>query len=127
MAPVVVNHDVRIGHPTLFTRDVDRMVAFYESLGFIDGFRFPPAGDAAFVVVFKETFYITITHIDVIKQTTGLPLDDSGSGRAFDVTVIVEDVDEIVDRLRADGVTVLVEPRNQPWGDRHAYVADPDG
>ena len=126
-APVAVNHDFRIGHPTLFTQDVDRLTTFYESLGFIDGFRFPPAGDAAFVVVFKETFYITITQIEVIRQTTGLPLDSTGPGRAFDITVIVDDVDEVVEKLRAADVPVLMEPRDQPWGDRHAYVADPDG
>ncbi len=39
----------------------------------------------------------------------------------------VEDVDAIVDRLRAEGVEVLVEPADQPWGERLAYVQDPEG
>jgi lactoylglutathione lyase len=29
--------------------------------------------------------------------------------------------------MRADGVTVLREPTDMPWGERVAYVTDPDG
>ena len=29
--------------------------------------------------------------------------------------------------LRAAGVPVLAEPADQPWGDRMAYVEDPQG
>ena len=32
-----------------------------------------------------------------------------------------------VERLRADGVKVLVAPVDQPWGERLAYVEDPEG
>jgi catechol 2,3-dioxygenase-like lactoylglutathione lyase family enzyme len=39
----------------------------------------------------------------------------------------VEDVDELVARLRAQGVGVLLEPTDEPWGERNAGVLDPDG
>jgi catechol 2,3-dioxygenase-like lactoylglutathione lyase family enzyme len=39
----------------------------------------------------------------------------------------VDDVDEAVSRLRAHGVGVLVEPTDEPWGERDAGVLDPDG
>jgi lactoylglutathione lyase len=39
----------------------------------------------------------------------------------------VEDVDEAVSRLRADGVGVLLEPTDEPWGERNAGILDPDG
>ncbi|MFD0745041.1 VOC family protein [Phytohabitans flavus] len=32
-----------------------------------------------------------------------------------------------MDKLRAAGVKVLAEPTDQPWGERMATVADPDG
>ena len=39
----------------------------------------------------------------------------------------VDDVDAAVSRLRADGVGVLVEPTDEPWGERNAGILDPDG
>jgi lactoylglutathione lyase len=39
----------------------------------------------------------------------------------------VEDVDDCIARLRACGVGVLLEPTDEPWGERNAGVLDPDG
>jgi lactoylglutathione lyase len=39
----------------------------------------------------------------------------------------VDDVDEVVSRLRAQGVGVLLEPTDEPWGERNAGILDPDG
>jgi lactoylglutathione lyase len=41
--------------------------------------------------------------------------------------VYTDDVDEAVADLRDRGYEVLLEPVDQPWGERMAYVADPDG
>jgi catechol 2,3-dioxygenase-like lactoylglutathione lyase family enzyme len=38
----------------------------------------------------------------------------------------VADVDAACDGLRAQGVSVLIEARDYPWG-RSAYLRDPDG
>lgn len=43
------------------------------------------------------------------------------------VIVRVDDVDGWVGALRARGVRVLQEPRDYPWGERFAFVADPAG
>ncbi|SEG89700.1 Glyoxalase-like domain-containing protein [Thermomonospora echinospora] len=37
------------------------------------------------------------------------------------------DCDAAVERLRSQGVRVLEEPADQPWGERMARVLDPDG
>jgi lactoylglutathione lyase len=41
--------------------------------------------------------------------------------------VYAEDCDAAVEHLRTHGVRVLAEPADQPWGERMAEVADPDG
>lgn len=43
------------------------------------------------------------------------------------VIVRVDDVDGWIGALRARGVPVLQEPRDYPWGERFAFVADPAG
>jgi lactoylglutathione lyase len=47
--------------------------------------------------------------------------------RTFELCVYTDDVDDAVAQLRIAGHPVLYEPANQPWGERMAYVADPDG
>jgi lactoylglutathione lyase len=39
----------------------------------------------------------------------------------------VADVDAFVGELQHAGVAVLAEPADQVWGERVAYVEDPDG
>lgn len=41
--------------------------------------------------------------------------------------IYVDDADATVAQLRAAGVTVVREPADMPWGERAAYVADPEG
>ncbi len=49
------------------------------------------------------------------------------TGRPFELCLEVPDVDAFVLRLREARVTVLAEPADQVWGERVAYVEDPDG
>ena len=51
----------------------------------------------------------------------------TGDGVRFEMFVYVDDVDGTVETLRAGGTTVLGEPASMPWGERVAYVCDPDG
>jgi lactoylglutathione lyase len=50
-----------------------------------------------------------------------------GSGPRYELFVFVDDVDAAFHRARAAGVEVRHEPETMPWGERIAYVADPEG
>jgi lactoylglutathione lyase len=41
--------------------------------------------------------------------------------------VYVADVDGLIPQLRAEGVTILRDPADMPWGERIASIIDPDG
>lgn len=43
------------------------------------------------------------------------------------VTIDVDDVDAMHERLRTAGVTIALAPRDEPWGERHCVVVDPSG
>ena len=49
------------------------------------------------------------------------------AGARFELFVYVEGLDGVLDSLRAAGVTVLREPGDMPWGERVAFVSDPNG
>ena len=49
-----------------------------------------------------------------------------GSG-AFELCLYVDDMDAACARLRELGAEELRAPVDEPWGERRAYFADPDG
>jgi lactoylglutathione lyase len=45
----------------------------------------------------------------------------------FRICTYVEDLDQLFEHLRAHEVKQLAPPLDKPWGERVAYVQDPDG
>ncbi len=53
---------------------------------------------------------------------------EGGSGTPVpDVSIEVDNLDEVHDRLRGDGVPIIYGPIREPWGVRRFYVRDPLG
>ncbi len=50
-----------------------------------------------------------------------------GSDPRFEMFVYVDNVDETLARLRDGDVRVLKGPQDMFWGERVAWIADPDG
>lgn len=53
---------------------------------------------------------------------------EGGSGTPVpDLSVEVDDFDEVLARVRAAGLTIDYGPQREPWGVRRFYVRDPFG
>ena len=63
--------------------------------------------------------------IGVDPDTAGK--EPAADGRRFTLWVYADDCDAAVEHLRGHGVRVVADPADQPWGERMAEVADPDG
>lgn len=48
-------------------------------------------------------------------------------GQGMYLTIEVEDVDALHERLQKAGVPILIAIRDEPWGDRHFAIQDPNG
>ena len=48
-------------------------------------------------------------------------------GQGMYLTIEVDDVDKIYSDLKEKGIAVKIEIRNEPWGDRHFAIEDPNG
>jgi lactoylglutathione lyase len=110
--------------PVVYARDVSTVAAFYERLGFEEHFRLPPEGEPGYVGLRRSGAELAVTTVASPQQLLGLEV---GSAPRFELYVYVEDVDGVVEALRSGGGTVLREPGDMPWGERVAYVADPEG
>ncbi len=49
------------------------------------------------------------------------------NGKGVFLTIEVDDADPFFERLRRDGHEILVELRDEAWGQRHFIVRDPSG
>lgn len=49
------------------------------------------------------------------------------SGEGMYLTIEVEDVDKIYSELKKKGVDIQIDIRDEPWGDRHFAIRDPNG
>jgi len=113
--------------PIIYVDNVARAVDFYGGLlGFETVYSFPPGDEPGFVSMRLPSGDKLAVSLNSFDPGHGLPMDGV-TGRPFELCVEVSHVDETVGELTGHTVPVLSEPRDMPWGERVAYVADPDG
>ncbi|KAB2330583.1 VOC family protein [Bacillus mesophilum] len=62
------------------------------------------------------------------RAITKLPIpDELSKEQTFELGFVTEDVEMMIEKLRAAGVPILLEPVEKPWGQKVAYAEDPDG
>ena len=116
--------------PIVYCDDLPRSLRFYRDLlGFRVTFAHPEQGEPGFVALqLGEGAELALADV---RDPEAVPLHGQAvrpaSGHGFELCVYADDVDDAVTALRAAGVPVLAEPADQPWGDRMAYVEDPQG
>lgn len=105
--------------PILTTPDLERSLGFYRDLlGGEVTYRFPEKGESVYVGM-----RLGSSDLGIGKQDgPGVLVNDRVT-----LWVYADDLDAGLARLRRGGVVVLEEPVDQPWGERMAVVADPDG
>jgi lactoylglutathione lyase len=108
--------------PVLYAKDVEAVAAFYAGLGFEEHVRMPsPDGSAGFIGLRREGgAEVAITTEDSPRMLAGV---EPGPGPRHELFVYVADVDATVARLDR----VLRAPADMPWGERVAFVTDPEG
>ncbi|MDQ6983239.1 MAG: VOC family protein [Ghiorsea sp.] len=48
-------------------------------------------------------------------------------GKGMFLTIEVEDVDILYDSIKAKGISLALDIKDEPWGDRHFALLDPNG
>lgn len=104
--------------PIISTPNLPRSLRFYcDLLGFKVTYRFPDDGEPQYVGLRLGTSELGI----------GAVAEAPAPSERFVLCAYAEDCDRAVEMLRGHGVAVLQEPRMEPWGERSAYISDPDG
>lgn len=108
----------------LVVDDLDRSLDFYAGLlGIPLGHRSGPYAQLATGRT-RLALYERRAMAETLKTALRAPEPDAPG---FEIGFKVEDVDAAYEELVARGVPGIVEPTTRPWGQRTAYLRDPDG
>jgi lactoylglutathione lyase len=108
-------------YPAIYVSGLQASLRFYERLGFEEDYRFPPGDDAGYIALHRGDSRLGLVMKEWPEQQLGIEL---GAGPRFELWVYVDDVDAAVSKAEAP---LLKGAEDMPWGERIAYVADPDG
>jgi lactoylglutathione lyase len=120
--PVLTLH--RPDYLVLVVQDLDRALHFYtELLGLPLKHR-----SGAFAQLDTGELRLALYTRQAMSETVGETLLPPEPGRdTFEIGFFVPDLDAAYAALVAAGATPAVPPTDRPWGQRTAYVRDPDG
>ena len=89
-----------------------------------------------FGVTFENEFYI-LMHTPNKEAELGFLLPNHPSqkplfhqkfnGKGMYLTIEVDDVDALYEKIQAKAVEIKIPIRDEPWGDRHFAIQDPNG
>lgn len=89
-----------------------------------------------FGVTFENEFYLLLHTPDGSAEISFLLPDHptqqplfhaTFQGQGVYLTIEVDDVDTLYEQLKAKGVEIKIDLRDEPWGDRHFAIQDPNG
>lgn len=113
-----------LDYVVLIVANLERSLAFYtETLGLALQHR---AG--SYAQLRAGTTRLSLFTREAMAETLGAALEPPSPGApAFELGFKVGDCDAAFSELVAAGASVACRPTTRPWGQRTAYVGDPDG
>ena len=109
-------------YPVLMTDDVAGLSAFYQA-----HFRFRPLFESDWYVHLQSVEDDSVNLAILDGDQTTVPEVPRGRTSGLLINFEVEDVDGLFAELRDKGLPILLELRDEPWGQRHFMTRDPAG
>lgn len=112
--------------PIINCRDILGARQFYRSVFAGEQvYQFPEEGDPVYLTLAVGRCSLALGVGTGPAMYGEVPLPTTG--HAVDLCVYVADLDGVVASAPAHGGAVVVDPQDMPWGERVAYLRDPEG
>lgn len=121
---------MKIEHLALWTKDLEGMRKFYESffgLKSNEKYYNPKTQFSSYFLSFENGTRIELMHRPDILEGTKHPVENFGLTHFAISLGSKQSVDQLTERFRASGHTILGEPRTTGDGYYESVVADPEG
>ena len=113
----------KITHSVLYASNFGKLLAFYRD---VIGFKVS-AEQEDFAEFETKEVTLALLGPSVVKQLLGDDAEKSAGERARShLSLSVEDVDVAYNTLKEKGANFLKPPKTQPWGQRTAFLSDPE-
>ena len=119
---------MRFGYAIAYVEEPEKSAAFWESAFGLKRRFVDESGQYAEM----ETGATTLTFASNELGRSNLPAgfrrnDPSEPPAGVEIALVAEDVEATFDRALEAGAVAVAEPKTKPWGQKVAYVRDPDG
>lgn len=112
----------------LFVNDMGKMIRFYRD---VLGFEITENENTNNVYLIKDgTLFMLYERKNFEKMTNRKYEYIKGFNGHFEIALYVdtfEEVDEMFKKVVSLGATPVLEPTDEPWGQRTCYIANPEG
>ena len=109
-------------YPVVMTDKVAETAAFY-----VENFRFARAFESDWYIHLQSTEDPSVNLAVLDGSHESIPALGRGNVAGLLVNFEIEDVDAEYERAKKSGLPILLELRDEPWGQRHFITADPNG
>lgn len=109
-------------YPVIMTADVGGTAAFWQQ-----HFGFTPRFTSDWYVHLQSETDETVNLAILDGHHDTIPVQGRGSVGGLLLNFEVEDVDAEYERLRCAGLPILLDLKDEPFGQRHFITADPNG
>lgn len=112
---------MEIKHIVLIVKSLEKSIEFYNKLGFElnsqeEGFAEFKAGNVNLALLNEK----------LASDLAGEERINFNEKKDFIIGIEVKDIDKKVEELKANSLAFIKEPKTKPWGQRTAYLKDPD-
>ena len=118
---------IKIDSINLYVNDIVKSIEFYRNLGF-NVIKSDKNDDYAKIEL-KNSIKLTFYDKKVVKDFFGSKINLKSKSNQFNISIRLETpelVDKLYQQLIKIGVTSVNSPVNSDWGQRNAFIFDPD-
>ncbi len=116
---------MKFKYTILYVDDVPATLEFYERAFGVTRAMLHPSGDYGELRTGETT--LSFSSKRLMRELGKAPGDASVQAPVFEIAFETEDVEGALERSLQAGAALVQAVREQPWGQRMAYVSDPNG